>query len=84
MKCGERLQSALKEDVQHKRQLWCTKCERWLDRNLVAVMNISHRGWLRFHQSKGTGNEAMVQEPEKMTVILKVDSAKLSQKVGVR
>jgi transposase len=82
MKCGERLQSALKEDVQHKRQLWCTKCGRWLDRDLVAVMNISHRGWLRFDQSKGAGNEAMVQEPEKTTVILRVDPAKLSRKVA--
>ena len=77
VRCGERLQSALKGDVQHKRQLWCTECGRWFDRDLVAVMNISRRGWVRFAQSKGIGNEAMVQEPEKTTVILKVDPMKL-------
>jgi putative transposase len=82
MKCGEGLQSALKRDVQHKRQLWCTKCGRWLDRDLVAVMNISRKGWLRFDQSKGLPNEAMVKEPEKTTVILRVDGSKLSSGRG--
>lgn len=81
VKCGERLQSALKkEDVQHERQLWCNKCERWYDRDLVAVMNISRRGWLRFGQSKGEAGEAMVQEPERTTVILKVDASKLANR----
>ena len=76
IQCGERLQGALKGDVQHKRQLWCNVCERWFDRDLVAVMNISRRGWARFAQSKGAGSEAMVQEPDD-AVILKVDPAKL-------
>jgi putative transposase len=77
VKCGERLQSPFKNDVQHKRQLWCQTCRRWFDRDLVAVMNISRRGWLRFGQSKGIGSEAMVQEPERTTAILKVDPMKL-------
>lgn len=36
--CWERLQSGRDRN----RQLWCKKCERWYDRDLVAVMNISH------------------------------------------
>ena len=61
--CGERLQG----DRARARQLWCQKCEKWFDRDLVAVMNISRRGWLRFDHSsnKGGAGEAMVQEPSK-------------------
>ena len=73
--CGERLQSG--RDIQ--RQLWCEKCEKWFDRDLVAVMNISRRGWVRFAQSqKGIGSEAMVQERERRDepLILKVDPMK--------
>jgi len=83
VRCGERLQSAFWSDVEHKRQLWCERCEKWLDRDLVAVMNISRRGWLRFGQSKGIGSEAMVQEREGTELeplILKVDPMKLTQK----
>ena len=80
VKCGERLQSPVKDDVHHKRELWCNKCKKWYDRDLVAVINISRRGWLRFDHSKvqGIGSEAMVQEPNKEVVILKVDPMKLS------
>ena len=85
--CGERLQRALKKNhAVHKRELWCRKCERWFDRDLVAVMNISRRGWVRFAQSlsKGLGSEAMVQEREGLRMdeplILKVDPSKLGQK----
>jgi hypothetical protein len=42
-------------------------------------MNISYKGWLRFRQSKGEAGEAMVQEPHKEGVLLKVDASKLSQ-----
>ena len=59
--CGERLQ----EDRGHKRQFWCEKCKKWEDRDVIAVMNISYRGWLRFRQSEGEAGEAMVQEPRK-------------------
>ena len=74
--CGERLQGSRDKP----RRLWCQKCTKWFDRDLVAVMNISYRGWLRFRQSKGIRNEAMVQEPEKTTAILKVDLMKLSNR----
>ena len=50
-RCGERLQAAIRGDEKHHRQLWCQKCERWEDRDFVAVMNISRRGWVRFAQS---------------------------------
>ncbi len=43
-------------------------------------MNISHRGWLRFRQSKGEAGEAMVREPREEGVFLKVDASKLSQR----
>ena len=76
--CGERLQEDRYSKV-HRRELWCSKCGKWRDRDLVAVMNISYRGWLRFRQSKGEAGEAMVQEPHKEGVLLKVDASKLSQ-----
>ncbi len=76
--CGERLLSSTEETK--KRQLWCKKCEKWFDRDLVAVMNISRRGWLRFSQSKGIGREAMVSEHERRDepLIRIVDPMKLS------
>ncbi len=70
--CGERLQSSREK----KRQLWCKKCERWFDRDLVAVMNISSKGWVRFAHSQGIGSEAMKGNPT-TTVILRVDPMKL-------
>ena len=82
IQCGERLQGPLKGDVQHKRQLWCKKCEKWFERDLVAVMNISRRGWARFAQSKGLPSEAMVKEPDKTTAILTVDGSKLASRTG--
>lgn len=74
-RCGERLQS----DRERPRQLWCNKCGRREDRDVVAVMNISRRGWLRFDQSKGGAGEAMVQKraPQE-PLILKVDASKLT------
>jgi hypothetical protein len=57
---------------------------RWFDRDLVAVMNISRRGWLRFGQSKGEACEAMIQERGLFPPpILKVDASKLSTSRGV-
>jgi putative transposase len=77
-RCGKRTQVARRDDVQHKRQLWCETCERWQDRDVVAVMNIARKGWLRFDHPQGVAGEAMVQESGSVTpVILKVDAAKL-------
>jgi putative transposase len=72
-RCGKRLQ-----EQRARRDLWCDTCQRWQDRDVVAVMNQSLRGLLRFGSSKGDADEAMVQEsgsPE--PVILKVDASKL-------
>ena len=74
--CGERLQEDRYSRV-HRRELWCKRCGKWRDRDFVAVMNISHKGWLRFRQSQGEASEAMVQEPCKDGVLLKVDASKL-------
>ena len=77
-RCGKRFQLAARGDSEHYRQLWCEGCGSWIDRDLAAVLNISRRGWVRFAQSKGEAGEAMVQEPEGTTVILKVDASKLA------
>jgi putative transposase len=76
-RCGERLQAAVRDDARHHRQLWCEGCKRWEDRDLVAVMNISRRGWVRFAQSKGEGGagEAVKGNPTR-TAILRVDASK--------
>lgn len=71
-RCGERLQ------VGSKRKVKCLKCNREMDRDLVAVLNISRKGWLRFDHSEGAGSEAMVEEPDD-AVILRVDPANLAQ-----
>lgn len=80
-RCGKRTQVAARDDMQHKRQLWCETCERWQDRDVIAAMNIARKGWLRFDHPQGAASEAMVQESgSKELVILKVDAAKLGQR----
>ncbi len=80
-RCGERLQVPIQSDEEHYRQLWCERCKRWRDRDVVAVLNISSRGWLRFdHSSKeGEASEAVRGNPgcEEEPVILRVDASKL-------
>lgn len=77
-RCGKRTQVAQRQDVQRKRQLWCSTCQRWTDRDVIAAMNLSLKGLLRFGSPKGAAGEAMVQESgSKEPVILKVDAAKL-------
>jgi putative transposase len=71
-RCGERLQS----DKEHRRELWCSDCERWTDRDVVAAINLAQRGRLRFDRSKGEVTEAVKRNPTP-TVILGVDASKL-------
>jgi putative transposase len=74
---GERLQDS--KERHNRRKLWCNSCRRWLDRDIVAVMNISYRGWSQFDHPKGAAGEAMVKEPGlTLPAILLVDAAKLS------
>jgi transposase len=60
---GSDPQSAVYGDAKHYRQLWCEGCKRWMDRDVIAVLNISRRGSEVAH-SKGEAGEAMVQERE--------------------
>jgi len=72
-RCGKRLQ----EDRLRKRKLYCQQCDRWLDRDVVAAMNIAKKGGEAFHRSKGDAGEAMKGNPT-TPVILRVDASKLS------
>ncbi len=73
--CGGRLQ----EDRQYRRKLLCGNCGKSMDRDVVASMNIAHKGMQRFCISQGLAGEAMVQERgSKDPLILKVDASKLS------
>ncbi len=83
-RCGERLQVAQRDDVRHKRELWCPRCKRWVDRDVNAVMNQSRRGRLRFDRSlpneaKGEAGEAMKGNPT-TPVILRVDASKMTRR----
>jgi putative transposase len=83
-RCGERLQVPVRADTEHYRQLWCEVCQRWWERDAVAVLNISRRGWLRFDHSKGEASEAVKGNPweERSShepVLLGVDASKLGQ-----
>lgn len=76
--CGKRTQVAGREDIIHYRELWCSQCEKWLDRDAVAVMNIAVRGGESFHRSQGVASEAMKGSLARlMPAILRVDAAKL-------
>jgi putative transposase len=81
-RCGERLQVPIQGDEGHYRQLWCEICKRWRDRDLVAVLNISRRGWSRFDHSSNKEGEAGETvkgnaEHEGEPLILRVDASKL-------
>src|SRR6267378_5924534 len=48
LRCGERLQS----DKKLKRKLWCSNCRIVMDRDMVAAINLSRRGRVRFARSR--------------------------------
>src|SRR4029077_17510311 len=81
-RCGERPQS----DKKLKRNLWCGKCRRVMDRDIVAAINLSRRGRGRVARSRppmlieaqGGADEAMKGTPTP-TVIPGVDAPKLAQ-----
>jgi len=80
--CGERLQ----EDGRLRRKLWCQHCRCMMDRDVVAAINLSQRGRLRFDRSRarvrlqGGAGEAVKGNPTP-TVIPGVDAPKSSQEV---
>jgi putative transposase len=79
-RCGKRLQEAGRHDVIHRRQLWCPDCKKWMDRDVVAAMNVAGKGGEVFHRPQGLAGEAMKGNPvfAKEPVILRVDAGKLT------
>lgn len=76
--CGDRLQ----EDRQNRRKLLCSNCGKSMDRDVVASMNIAHKGWSRFCHPRGLSDEVMKGNVEWNNVsmqplILGVDGSKL-------
>lgn len=71
-RCGERLRSGM------SRQTWCPQCEKWMDRDVVAVINQSRKGWVRFARSKGGADEAVKGNAVDEPLILRVDASKLA------
>ncbi|WP_157928554.1 zinc ribbon domain-containing protein [Candidatus Nitrosotalea okcheonensis] len=53
--CGGRLQ----EDRFQLRKLSCINCKRTMDRDVIASMNISYKGWSRFCHPRGLSEEAV-------------------------
>ncbi|MEW6588909.1 MAG: transposase [Thermoproteota archaeon] len=78
--CGDRIQ----EDRQNRRKVLCINCGKSMDRDVVASMNIAHKGWARFTHSGGLpdeavkGNAVSVQEP----LILRVHGSKLQEGIN--
>jgi putative transposase len=81
--CGKRLQEQRTwNDSIHNRELWCDTCQRWIDRDVIAVMNQSLRGLPRLGSSKGDADEAMKGNVDNAPpLIFRVDASKL-QLVG--
>jgi putative transposase len=59
------------------RQLYCGECRRWMDRDVLAAMNLSIKGLARFASSQGLADEAVNGNSERDPVILRVDASKL-------
>ncbi|NHI03634.1 hypothetical protein DYY67_2270 [Candidatus Nitrosotalea sp. TS] len=78
-RCGKRLQDkGAWNDPIRKRELWCDTCQRWQDRDVIAVMNQSLRGLPRLGSSKGDAGEAMKWNVDNaLPLILRVDASKL-------
>jgi putative transposase len=75
-RCGKKITQVDRKG----RQLYCFECKRWMDRDIVAALNLSIKGRSRFERSQGAAGEAMRGNPgAEMPVILRVDVAKLSR-----
>ena len=55
--CGEKLHSPARDDVAHWRMLWCQNCNRWIDRDVNAPLNLSERGRSRLDRSLSSLSE---------------------------
>lgn len=76
--CGERIQ----EDRQNRRKVLCINCGKMMDRDVVASMNVYHKGWSRLCHPRGLSGEAVRGNVEYVQpLILRVDGSKLA--VGI-
>jgi putative transposase len=81
-KCGKRTRTYKSKDNKRNRQLYCESCDRWIDRDINAVINQSTRGLQRLCRSKGLSSEAMVSEcGNDEPLIRKVDGSKLMRAI---
>jgi putative transposase len=74
-RCGKKLAQVDRKTS----QLWCDQCKKWMDRDVVAAMNLSIKGLARFASSQGLAGEAMKGNLERDPIILRVDASKLSR-----
>lgn len=82
--CGKRTRTheGVKEDGKSKRLLYCQNCDRWIDRDVNAVINQSIRGLQRLCRSKWLSSEAMVSERGNNDLLIrKVDGSKLMRAI---
>jgi putative transposase len=70
--CGKKI-----TQVDRFRQLYCAECKKWMDRDVVAAMNIASKGLQRFCSSQGLADEAMKRNLERHPIILRVNASKL-------
>ncbi|MGI0046946.1 MAG: RNA-guided endonuclease InsQ/TnpB family protein [Nitrosotalea sp.] len=72
--CGDRIQ----EDRLQLRKLLCNNCGKSMDRDVVASMNIAHKGWSRFCHPRGLPGESVKGNSDNLQpIILRVDGSKL-------
>ena len=63
-KCGKNLQ----EDLSHRRKMLCNNCGLFMDRDIIAAMNISRKLPIRFGGSRGDTGEAQSRAFERAMV----------------
>lgn len=79
LRCGKKITQV---DRLTRQQLWYDRCKKWMDRVILAAMNLSIKGLARFPSSKGLAGEAMKGNVEKEPLILRIDASKLSLQHG--
>ena len=75
-RCGKKITQV----DRRTRKLWCDYCKKWMDRDVVAAMNIASKGLARFASSQGLASETM-KGNSTTPVILRVDASKLAARV---
>ncbi len=71
-------EGVLQEDKLNRRKLLCINCNKMMDRDVVASMNIGYKGWARFTHPRGLPDEAMKGNVDRLNpLILRVHGSKL-------